>query len=621
MDPVRVSPGGGRRGRLPVVTPSLLLLLSALSLVCPAHAYDPPALDPQKASGRARKDVALVIAAEDYASIPDAPFAAADADAFTGFLTGNADVPAGNVVRLDNPSAAEIRTALVTLKGRVKKNGTIWLYFAGHGGIDADGLRIVLPVDVAPEFGGVTGVPLDALAAVGEGSKASRSVVVLDAGYGGLGRNGEELFPGNRFQVLSPVPVPNERTALWTSTGTAEASAVYPEAGHSMFTYFVVGGLRGWADGELGTADDGAVSLGEVQAYAGRLVRAVGGPMQKPVKETRAAMLGWSLSTRNMEPGPTKTEVAELAAAASARRIKAAQDSVLSEATAVYKQLATGTDRLAALRSFVSRYDDAAIVIDGAKVPVVVPEVGDARSEVDTLQRAEAAKTGKKKKRGKAKAPPPPPAAVDAVSTAACDDLVKLEPSAMVGLLADTDVSCLESRIAQESQQTDRDKVSRVLMVNAEGRGDMAEWMRLAARHLEVIERSDPDLCYRYALLLSRGEVEDAPVALRWIDYALENKHVWQGPTYTERVYALLGLRAQVASRLWLDAEQTYVEERNDENESDAALWRGTAKDSAREWLDYARISGQPTQQPGVLCRSASGNEAFCAAADLGATP
>ena len=603
------------------MTPSLVLLLSGLSAVVPAQAYDPPALGPQKASGRARKDVALVIAVEDYVSIPDASLAAADADAFTGFLTGNADVPARNLVRLDNPSAAEIRTALVTLKGRVQKNGTIWLYFAGHGGVDAEGLRIVLPVDVAPEFAGVTGVPLDAFAAVGEGSKASRSVVVVDAGYGGLGRNGEELFPGNRFQVLSPVPVPNDRTALWTSTSTAESSAVYPEAGHSTFTYFVVGGLRGWADGELGSADDGAVTLGEAQAYAGRLVRAVGGPMQKPVKETRAAVLGWALASRSTEPGPTKTEVASLAAAASSRRFQIAQDVVLAEATAVHAQLSTGADRLPALRGFVSRYDDVAIVFDGAKVPVIVPEVGGARSEIDTLARAEAARTGKKKKRGRAKAAPPPAAAVDAVSTTGCDDLVKLEPSAMVGVLQEPDVSCLESRIAQESQQTERDKVSRVLMVNAEGRGDMAEWMRLAERHLEVIARSDPDLCYRYALLLSRGEVEDAPVALRWIDYALQNKHVWAGSSYTERVYALLGLRAQVASRLWLDAEQTYVDERNDDNESDSTFWRGTAKDSAREWLDYARVSGKPTQQPGALCRSASGNEAFCAATDSAPTP
>ncbi len=594
----------------------LLPLLPLLALTRPVLAFDPPALDPQKGTGRSRKDAALVIAVEDYASIPDASDASADADAFTDFLTGNADLPAGNIVRLENPSAAEIRTALVTLPGRVRKNGTLWLYFAGHGGIAGDGGRIVLPADVAPEFASVTGVALTDLMGAGKSSKAARTVVVVDAGFGGLGRHGEELFPGSRFAVLSPVPVPkDDHTELWVSTSTAEASAVYEAAGHSMFTYFTVGGLRGWADGALGGAEDGHVSVGEAQAYVARLVRAVGGPMQKPTKEARSTVMDWALATKNMGEGPTRDQIAELAEAERARRVQAATEAVLADASEVWKQLPTDVERLAALRAFVSRYDAATIVVDGVEVPIIVPEVGDARAEVDTLERAAAAKQGKKKKRGRAKAAPAPAPVVEAVSTAACDDLVRLEPAAMIGMLTNSDVECLEDRIAQESLQTARDKVSRVLMVNAEGRGDTAEWMRLAARHLEVIDRSDPDLCFRYALLLSRGEVEDAPTALRWADYALENKHVWQGPTYVQRVYALLGLRAQVASRLWLDAEQTYLDERTEENEADAGQWRGTAKDASREWLDYARTSGQSVQQPGVLCRSAAGNEDFCSGA------
>ncbi len=596
-----------------------MTLLSLLSMtLAPVLAADgePPELVAQKSPGRARKDAALVIAVEDYMSIPDAPHASADADAFTAFLTGNADVPAGNVLRLDNPSAAEIRTGIVVTRGRVRKNGTIWVYFAGHGGISSDGSRIVLPADVTPEFGSVEGVDITDFAAAAEGSKALRTLAVVDAGFGGVGRNGEELFPGNRFAVLSPVPVPaDERATIWSATSTAEASGVYGAASHSMFTYWVVGALRGWADGAMGTQPDGDVTVAEAQAYVNKMVRAVGGPMQKPWKEMRGPVLAWSLATRNLEPGPTKELVAQLAEAEAARRVKVAQDALLAEATEVWKQLPTGVDRAAALKSFVARYDSSAVVVDGAAVPVIVPEVGDARAEIDTLARAVATKAGKKKKRGKGKAVAVPVVLVEAVSTEACADLIRLEPAAMVGQLTNEDVACLEDRLAQEQQQTTRDKVSRVLMVNAEGRGDMAEWMNLAGRHLEVVDRSDPDLCYRYALLLSRGEVEDAPASLRWAEYALENKHIWQGPAYTQRVYALLGLRAQVAARLWLDAEQTYLEERTEENEADATLWRGSTKDFAREWLDYARSSAQSVAQPGALCRSASGNEDFCASA------
>jgi hypothetical protein len=41
--------------------------------------------------------------------------------------------------------------------------------------------------------------------------------------------------------------------------------------------------------------------------------------------------------------------------------------------------------------------------------------------------------------------------------------------------------------------------------LDAEARGDKAEWQRLMKRHLEDIDRSDPNLCLKYAMFLSRG--------------------------------------------------------------------------------------------------------------------
>ncbi|MFN7145386.1 MAG: hypothetical protein ACK4YP_16555, partial [Myxococcota bacterium] len=175
-------------------------------------------------------------------------------------------------------------------------------------------------------------------------------------------------------------------------------------------------------------------------------------------------------------------------------------------------------------------------------------------------------------------------------------------------------VACLDSRIAEEPLLTAKDKLSRMLMVNADAKGDLTEWTRLAARHLEDFDRSDPDLCFKFALVLSRGEIEDAELVLRWSDYALENKHTWDGPTYMARVYNLLRLRAETATRLWHDAEGDFIDERTEDNELAAERYRGLAKDLAREWLDYARVSAQPIDRAFVLCESASGNAAFCKA-------
>jgi len=204
-------------------------------------------------------------------------------------------------------------------------------------------------------------------------------------------------------------------------------------------------------------------------------------------------------------------------------------------------------------------------------------------------------------------APTPPPDE----SGGDCNDLVALESPATMGQLSPQSRSCLEGRIASAPQPTTRGKASRLLLSDAEARGDKAEWQRLMKRHLEDIDRSDPNLCLKYAMFLSRGGGDSWGV-IRWSNYALENKQAWSGPTYTKYVYQLHRLRAQAATRLWQQSEKEFVESRAPEVEAEAAKRRGTAKDYAREWLDYARESAQDSTDASNLCVSAAGNAAFC---------
>jgi hypothetical protein len=145
--------------------------------------------------------------------------------------------------------------------------------------------------------------------------------------------------------------------------------------------------------------------------------------------------------------------------------------------------------------------------------------------------------------------PVAPPIANDS-----CDDLVALEPSALMGRMLPGQVKCLEGRLTSADLQTEKDKISRVLMQNAEAAGNKSEWERLIKRHLEDIDRSDPNLCFKYALHLSRGGVGRAWGVIKWADYALENKQQWTGSTYKARVNALYQLRAEAAVKLWEDA-------------------------------------------------------------------
>lgn len=182
----------------------------------------------------------------------------------------------------------------------------------------------------------------------------------------------------------------------------------------------------------------------------------------------------------------------------------------------------------------------------------------------------------------------------------------------MMGQLNAGQRSCLERRIASEPQQTTKKKVSLVLIMDAEARGDKTAWETLMKRHLTNIDRSDPNMCFKYAIHLSRGSAARANSVIRWADYALENKQAWSGAQYKKNVYGLYKLRAQAANKLWKRASDKHVKSNSDADKQKAEKARGLAKDYSREWLDYARASQQSTKSPMALCVSAAGNKEFC---------
>ena len=169
--------------------------------------------------------------------------------------------------------------------------------------------------------------------------------------------------------------------------------------------------------------------------------------------------------------------------------------------------------------------------------------------------------------------------------------------------------------MSSERLQTTKNKVSRLLIVNAESKKDWAAWENLVQRHLEDVDRSDPDLCFRYAVYLHKqGGLDVAEEAIRWAGYALENKQIWEPPDFVKKVNGLHRLRAEAAHRLWVDAEQTHSKNPTPDSDRMAQDYRGIAMSFSREWLDYARAAGQKTEKAYQMCRSAAGAEAFCAA-------
>lgn len=177
--------------------------------------------------------------------------------------------------------------------------------------------------------------------------------------------------------------------------------------------------------------------------------------------------------------------------------------------------------------------------------------------------------------------------------------LAALEPHASRGALEDAEKACLDARYAAATVQTTKDKISRVMMVNAYAY-DTREWSRLVQRHLDEVDRSDPDIAYLYAYHLYNTDPGRAEEAIGWTEVALERKDVWKGKVFVSRVYGLMRLRAIAAADQWKHAEEALVRGVGTADEVDRL--RNEAKTFAREWVDMARGAGRSPQDAFDLC-------------------
>ncbi len=295
------------------------LVLAALGVALlptiPAVA-GPPDVDSELRTGAsASRDAAVVVGIEDYAFLPGVPYAERDAEAFYSLLVYTLGVPPHRVGFLKGTATADdILDAVEEAAEQAGRGGTLWVYFAGHGAASpVDGERVLLGVDTQANVESVErrALPVDRLADAMEESSASRLILVLDACYAGVGRDGEELFEGQRVLVPSHAVEDRNDVLLWSATTENELSGPYEDAGHGLFTYFVVGALRGWADGEMDGEPDGRVTLDEAQAYVTNATRVLGQGAQRPTMTEDLDRMAWDLlDSDRLEQGPDLAQLA-----------------------------------------------------------------------------------------------------------------------------------------------------------------------------------------------------------------------------------------------------------------------------------------------------------------------
>ena len=199
------------------------------------------------------------------------------------------------------------------------------------------------------------------------------------------------------------------------------------------------------------------------------------------------------------------------------------------------------------------------------------------------------------------------------IASAECNDLVALEPTALMGKLSDGEVRCLTAAYDRAEKQTHKKKISLLLMADSWTKGDKHRWETIVRRHLIELDQSDPDLCYKFAIHLGQQGPEAAQETLKWVDRALENRSRFPaGDTTVSRVYGLLKLKSQASAKYWAWLEEQYILKPGEEVATQRDLARGQAKTHAREWLEYARSAGKDDTVAYQMCVSAAGSADFC---------
>jgi hypothetical protein len=209
-------------------------------------------------------------------SFPALPFATRDADELVAFLRSQAAVAYRNVYvtvlsQDEPPTRRNIQRALRQFQS-AGRDDTSMLFVSAHGISDARGNYYMLPRDARPKEVQAVVAGKDVSGATPSligwrtlfdslQNAAGRRLLVVDTCHA---RDAAGTFDARSLKKRSA----SSHFPLLLSSDSKELSQDYPKARHGLFTYALLRGLRGEADGN----QDGVVSLSELTSFVPQLV-------------------------------------------------------------------------------------------------------------------------------------------------------------------------------------------------------------------------------------------------------------------------------------------------------------------------------------------------------------
>jgi hypothetical protein len=240
---------------------------------------------PVRTQQRHLEDAAVIIGNRQYGRLPDVPYADRDADAFALWAMHTRGIPVHRLHRVRNGSRRMMERALLDAMRSLGDDGTLWVYYAGHGVISpVSGQRMLLGSESVTDLERVDGsaISLEQLLGSAEDRGIGHTVVIGDVSFVGANRDGAEIVPNIRYLTPSLESVSDPHATVWLAGDRHNLAAPFDAARQGLFTWAALGALRGWADGVDGERD-GTVTLREATRWVSEAFRTLGLEGQDPV--------------------------------------------------------------------------------------------------------------------------------------------------------------------------------------------------------------------------------------------------------------------------------------------------------------------------------------------------
>ncbi|MCJ7813218.1 caspase family protein, partial [bacterium] len=220
--------------------------------------------------------IAVVIGNKSYPhpDVPDVDYALLDASIVKKYLVNMLGCREGNIIYIENASKADFELVFGTneepqgkLYDWVKQNRSdVFVYYSGHGAPDVVTKKAYfMPSNSDPNYVRIGGYPLDLFYTNLSKISAKSITVVIDACFSGASQSGMLIQDASPMFVDVDLPLATFSYSLLTSSAGNEISSWYPEAKHSLFTYYLLRAIRGEAD----VNKDRKVTLKEIGDYIG----------------------------------------------------------------------------------------------------------------------------------------------------------------------------------------------------------------------------------------------------------------------------------------------------------------------------------------------------------------